>query len=229
MNRSKKPADYLALLEEIHGYLRPRTYVEIGVARGRSFSRVGPGTLAVGIDPVLSRQLPLNRSAKLFAMESDDFFEEHDLRQVLEGLPVDLAFIDGMHLSEYVLRDFMNLERFCDEGSALLVHDCYPRDAKAASRERDPVFWTGDVWKLIVCLRQYRPDLQIAVVDVPPTGLGIVTGLDPASSVLRDRYRELLERFVNMDYSVLEGEAPERLGVIANDWSLVREALPLPR
>jgi hypothetical protein len=226
---SQKPADYLALLGQIHGHLRPRTYVEIGVARGRSFARVGPGTLAVGIDPILSQQNPLNRSAKLFAMESDEFFEEHDLHAVLDGLPVDLAFIDGMHLFEYVLRDFMNLERFCGERSAVLVHDCYPRDAKAASRERDPVFWTGDVWKLIVCLRQYRPDLEIAVVDVPPTGLGIVTRLDPASSVLRDRHGELLERFVNMDYSALEGDARARLGVIDNDWNLVRQALPAGR
>jgi hypothetical protein len=91
------------------------------------------------------------------------------------------------------------------------------------------VFWTGDVWKLIVCLRQYRPDLEIAVVDVPPTGLGIVTRLDPASSVLRDRQGELLERFVNMDYSALEGDARARLGVIDNDWNLVRQALPAGR
>jgi hypothetical protein len=227
--RSQIPADYLALLGQIHGLLRPRTYVEIGVARGRSFARVGPETLAVGIDPILSQLHPLNRSAKLFAMESDEFFEEHDLRAVLDGLPVDLAFIDGMHLFEYVLRDFMNLERFCGEHSTVLVHDCYPRDAKTASRERETVCWAGDVWKLIVCLRQYRPDLEIVVVDVQPTGLGIVTRLDSGSSVLRDRYPELLERFVNMDYSLLEGKAREKLGVIANDWGLVREALPLPR
>jgi methyltransferase family protein len=225
-----QPPNYLALLGQIHGHLQPRTYVEIGVAlRGRSFARVRPETLAVGIDPILDRVNPRNRSAKLFAMESDAFFEAHDLAAVLEGQTLDLAFIDGMHLFEYALRDFMNLERFCGEHSAILVHDCYPRDAVAAARERNEVFWTGDVWKLIVCLKQYRPDLAVSVVDVPPSGLGVITHLDPSSSELRTRYDELLERFVDMDYAELERGAEDKLGIVANDWRVVRRVLPQPR
>jgi hypothetical protein len=35
------------------------------------------------------------------------------VRALLGGLPVELGFIDGMHLFEFALRDFMNLERLC--------------------------------------------------------------------------------------------------------------------
>jgi hypothetical protein len=96
--------NYIDLLGRIHRQLAPKTYVEIGVSRGRSFRQVLPETLAVGIDPTLSMLQPVNRAANVFALESDEFFEKKDLRAVLNGRPVDLAFIDGMHLFEFALR-----------------------------------------------------------------------------------------------------------------------------
>jgi hypothetical protein len=219
---------YRLLLERIHRYLAPKTYVEIGLAEGMSFRKVLPETLAVGIDPVVSIRQPLNSPVKLFALESDEFFARHDLRSVLNGQSVDLAFIDGMHLFEFALRDFMNLERFCSGRSTILVHDCYPRDSETSSRERTTVFWTGDVWKVILCLSQYRPDLRIGVVDVPQTGLGVISNLDPDSSALGDNYVEICRTFIDLDYSELDDGKDEKLKLVPNDWDVIRALLPVP-
>jgi len=217
---------HVALLEEVHARLAPRTYVEIGVFEGRSFSKALPETVAVGIDPILARQQPVNRPAKLFALTSDEFFAQHDLTSVLDGRPVDLAFIDGMHLFEFALRDFMHLEKFCTSDSVILLHDCYPGNAKIGARKAITEWWAGDVWKLVICLKEYRPELQISVVDVPPTGLGILTGLNPGSRVLEDHYEEICGRFLSMNYSVLADGKEQKLNRVANDWEIVQRLLP---
>ncbi len=219
--------DYCDILDKIHQHLLPRTYVEIGVARGRTLTLALPGTRCVGIDPEPAVEYHLPRSTQLFAETSDDFFAGHDLVQVLGGLPVDLAFIDGFHHFEFALRDFVNLERACHEHSTILVHDCLPRDAVTASRERTTDFWSGDVWRLIVLLAEYRPDLEVSVVDCAPTGLGVVRGLDPASDVLDEHMDEIVARYLDVPYEALETDAVrERFARATGDWETVRRLLP---
>lgn len=213
-------------MRRIHRYVVPSTYVEIGIYHGRSFYQVLPTTLAVGIDPILNRLQPINPTAKYFPLESDEFFAEHDLHAELNGQAVDLAFIDGMHLFEYVLRDFMNIERYCHHESAILLHDCYPRDRASAGREPTSAFWSGDVWKLIPCLSKYRPELDVFVVDIPPTGVGIIGNLDPSSTVLKDHYDDVCRAFIDLDYSILEDGKKDKLNVVPNDWELIRNRLP---
>ena len=205
---------YFALLERLHERLRPRTYVEIGVHLGRSLGRVPPGTKSIGIDPEPVIADPaVEEASKIFRVTSDDFFRDHDLRSELGGLPVDLAFIDGMHLFEFALRDFMNLERYCTARSVIMFHDCYPAKREHAEREwSDTVAWCGDVWKLIPCLREQRPDLNVAAIDVRPAGMGIITGLDPDSSVLSDSYDEIEARYRALDYDWVEAGKEERAG-----------------
>jgi hypothetical protein len=218
--------DYLALLERIHDYLLPRTYVEIGVFRGRSLSLTLPGTLGIGIDPAPSIRYPIDRSAKLFKLTSDDFFTQYDLDSVLQGQPVDLAFIDGMHLFEFTLRDFLHLERYCTEESTILVHDVDPLSEQMAARVQTSGPWSGDVWKLVPCLKEYRPDLRIATVDVPPAGLGIIRGLDRTSNTLAERFEEICARSGELEYAAIRGDREAILNRVASDWSAVQTLLP---
>src|SRR6185436_7092029 len=164
-----------------------RTYLEIGVETGYSIQFAAPGTRAIGVDPKPAIAVPLGPHVQIFAETSDAFFAHRDVRAALGGLPLDLAFIDGMHHFEFALRDFMNIERLCVAQSTVLIHDCFPRDRRTAQREPDPQFWAGDVWRLVVLLKKYRPDLQIHTVATPPTGLAIVRNLDPSSQVIGDR------------------------------------------
>ena len=69
-------------------------------------------------------------------------------------------------------------------------------------RSARPGYWTGDVWKMIPILRQWRPDLRIAVVDAPPTGLALVTKLDSESSILKDNYNKIVDTYLDRDLGV---------------------------
>lgn len=135
-------ADYYDWLERFHQWLRPASYVEIGLGHGRSLALAGPDTKAVGIDPYqgfwerLNYVCPYN-PATLFPLTSDDFFEQHDLREVMGQETFDLGFIDGLHLFEQALKDFINLERYARADSVILIHDCLPIAPIVAERERD--------------------------------------------------------------------------------------------
>jgi hypothetical protein len=217
---------YVALLRLLHAHLRPRTYVEIGVASGRSLSCAQPGTLCIGIDPEPNVRRELPPRARVFELSSDGFFADHDVTSLLQGYPIDLAFIDGMHLFEYALRDFINLEKACGEESVIVVHDCNPPNARAAARERETGFWTGDVWKLIPCLKEHRPDLQVTVFDVPPSGLAIVTNVDPTSITLVDRYAQICDQFVDLGFEKNDVERTKMLNLMPAEWNLVEDMLP---
>lgn len=218
-------SDYYALLERLHGFLQPRTYVEIGFREGQSFALAKTAAHSVAIDPAPAPRAALPSGAKLFRMTSDAFFAEHDLRAELGGHPLDLAFIDGMHLFEFVLRDFINLEKYCERGSTILVHDCYPIDEATAARERTTTMWSGDVWKLVLCLKKNRPDLRVACVDVPPTGLGIIRNLDPSSTVLSRSLPAICDEFIPCEYERIAADKAGQLNRIDNDWAEVRALL----
>jgi len=135
-------------------------------------------------------------------MSSDDFFATVDPTVVL-GRQIDLAFLDGLHLSEALLRDFLNVERVCQSNSVIVLHDCLPVDLIMAERQqysRDRQsdmhrlgWWTGDAWRCALLLKRRRLNLRIAALDAPPTGLVLITNLDPDSTLLAERYQTLVE------------------------------------
>jgi hypothetical protein len=159
-------------------------------------------------------------------MTSDAFFEQYDVRDLFGGLPVDIGYIDGLHLFEFALRDFINLERVSSSDSVILIDDTDPPTPVSASRERATNVWAGDVWKLVVCLRRHRPDLEVSTVQVAPTGVTIVRGLDPRSKQLSDSYDELCEEFVDLPYSTIEHDKQAALNSVAPIWSEVVRRLP---
>jgi predicted O-methyltransferase YrrM len=226
MSRLTLPGeDYFAVLGRIHQYLQPRTYLEIGVSRGRSLERVLPQTAVIGIDPEPKLAKPLGSNQKLFTATSDDFFAQHDPRSEFGGRPVDMAFIDGMHRFEFALRDFINVERYCAPSSVILMHDCYPLDARTAQREQQSGFWSGDIWRLLLLLRERRPDLVVRTIGTPPTGLGIVLNPNPDSRLLSANVDELLREYLARDFSVLEGRQAAALGLVPNEWPAIRALL----
>jgi hypothetical protein len=218
---------YLVLLAQLHQYLKPRTYVEIGVWEGASLRLAQRGTTTIGIDPDPHITSALPEHIRVVRETSDGFFEHHDLKRELENRAVELAFIDGMHQFEFVLRDFMNLEASSARNAMILIHDCYPRDA--ASSERDVVpgidFWTGDVWRAVVALRRYRPDLDVLTLACPPTGVGLIRKLDPSSGVLRGQYEEIVDEMLEYDFFVFQQNQDAELNLMGGDWPTVRRLL----
>jgi hypothetical protein len=221
----KSEADYYGLLPRIHSFLKPSTYVEIGVRKGASIRLASAARAVVGIDPEPQLAAPLPPSMRVFRMTSDEFFARHSLAEELGGRNFDLAFIDGMHLFEFALRDFINLERAAGPRSTILVHDCYPVSRETSQRQRTTDLWSGDVWKLIVCLKKYRPDLELWTIDVPPTGLGVIRRLDPASKILASRLDDLCGEFVPQDYSEIATDKARRLNRRENQWDEIQSIL----
>ena len=185
------------LLAAIHQRLAPRTYFEIGVRTGRSLtlSRVP----SIGVDPFYSVTRELHCDLHLVRTTSDEFFaRQHPFAHFPEPV-FDLAFIDGMHLAEFALRDFINTERYSHPGSVIVIDDVLPRNDREASREHVSGAWAGDVFKMIDVLRDRRPDLVILELDTAPTGTLVVLLPDASDHSLVGVYDEVVEDFVVPD------------------------------
>lgn len=177
--------NYLEALGLTHETLRPANYCEIGCRLGHSLAlSTAP---AIGVDPNYEIKVALATPTRLFNTTSDSFFAQDDVAQTL-GAPIDLAFIDGLHLVEFALRDFMNLEKHAAANSVIAIDDLLPQHMDYTSRERNTRIWTGDVYRLIPILRHYRPDLEIRIYDIEMKGFGLVSQLDPSSGVLAANY-----------------------------------------
>jgi hypothetical protein len=193
--------EYHTFLGGLHGAVLFDWYLEVGCRKGDSFAPVRGKTVAV--DPFfrLRRHVMNVKPALLLCqMTSDDFFAQDFLGRL--GVRVSFSFLDGMHLFEYLLRDFINTEARSLPGGVIALHDCCPFNLGMTTRDLANLprkFWTGDVWKLIPILKEYRPDLVLRVLDCAPTGLVLVTGLDPENTILRDRYDEIVARFAEVD------------------------------
>jgi hypothetical protein len=193
---------YQHCLRDLHQAIKPKTYFEIGTLAGDTLRLASCRSIAV--DPAFRLSHPSvgdKPALHMFQMESDAFFATQDPIALLGG-PIDLAFLDGMHLYEFLLRDFIHTERACHSGSMVVLHDCVPLDPFMATRDSDdqkirsqskhPLWWTGDVWKVVTILQHYRPDLKVTLFDAPPTGMVVITDLNPSDRTLSEHYASIL-------------------------------------
>ena len=129
---------YHAVLARLHEILRPRSYLEIGVETGATLALAR--CPSIGIDPAfrftdmeLMDRITAKPSLLLYKMASDAFFAEHSPTTLL-GRPLEMAFLDGMHRCEYLLRDFINTEIHCRPNAVVALHDCVPLEMPMAER-----------------------------------------------------------------------------------------------
>jgi hypothetical protein len=188
---------------------RKGTYLEIGVNLGDTLRRIDART-KIAVDPVFgswrrlfasrfrSRKvvfaswkllfasrfasvkaaLPIRARQYAFSTTSDAFFARH--MGLLRRFPVTVALIDGLHTAEQAYRDVVNTVAVLDSPGVVLVHDCNPVSAAAASPTFTTGKWNGEVWKAIVRLRAERTDLRVTVLDCDQ-GLGVVSLGQPDS------------------------------------------------
>ncbi len=206
-------SNYREVLATIHATLQPRNYFEIGTREGDTLALAKCDAIAV--DPTFVIADPTifstRRMSLLYQMTSDDFFARFDPRNLF-GEPVQFAFLDGMHRCEFLLRDFYNTEAVSAPNSVIALHDCLPPELPMTARTEAGIvpvkpsrtgWWTGDVWRTALLLKQVRPDLEILALDSFPTGLVLVTSLDPGSSYLKDNYNALLKRMMSYDLATI--------------------------
>ncbi|MBA3288026.1 MAG: class I SAM-dependent methyltransferase [Acidimicrobiia bacterium] len=200
------------LLAALHANLAPRTYLEIGVRDGRSLTLSRATT--IGVDPAFEVTSPVACDLRLVKATSDEFFAAADAREHFAGLPVDLAFIDGLHHAEFAYRDFFNTEAWCGPASVIVLDDVMPRTADEASRAGGDGVQAGDVFKAVEIIRERRPDLTVIPVNTRRTGMLVVLGVDPTSTVLRDRYDEVVARLESDDPQSVPDHVLRRTGAV---------------
>lgn len=199
---------YYDVLRRLHQTMLFDCYFEIGSHEGDSLAL--SHSRSVAVDPFFRAEknvLGVKPQLMMFQCGSDEFFASDFLKR--NDMTIAFGFLDGMHWFEYLLRDFINSERNARASSVIALHDCCPMNHQMTTRDvasiRPGKAWTGDVWKLIPILRQYRPDLDLTVLDCWPTGLVLVTGLDPGNDVLSRQYEQIVSEWGQVtlaDYGV---------------------------
>jgi hypothetical protein len=218
------PADgihYLEFLEQLHLKSSPKWYFEIGTNKGKSLELSKCRSIAVDPRFVLNVDVVGKKDfLALIQLPSDEAFESG----ILDGFAAkfDIAFLDGLHLVEYLLRDIINCERYMAEDGVMLLHDTRPFNLMSAERTPPGGAWAGDVWKILPILAEFRPDLRITHLDCKPTGLTLVQGPWGGSASLSNSYNEIIDRFVTM---TIDDYGPERLAadfpLVASDRALL--------
>ena len=188
-------------------------YLEIGLEAGLTLESVRAQAV-VGVDPKHRVNLfDLPPHIEIHTMGSDDFFRKcfDDARGPTTDF--DVVFVDGLHTFEQSYRDVVNSFGVLSDGGLVIVDDTVPSSSFAAipdqkeskrARKQHGVLetdWMGDVFRTILALHRFHPDIAIAtVVDDEHRGQTFLwrvsrrehpkQGLVPAS---RDDLQELHE------------------------------------
>ena len=140
-------------------------YLEIGVDDPEvNFKLINIPTKH-SVDPCIEFETTVD-----YKYPSDDFFFKLENGQL--NLPPnykwDIIFIDGLHISTQVERDFNNAFNHLSENGFILIHDANPptlwhaREDYIVEGLRKP--WNGTVWKAIYKLNALRSDLILHTV-----------------------------------------------------------------
>jgi len=197
---------YLSILEKFHETFNPEVYFEIGTRSGNSLKFAKNTAIAVDPDFRIVEEPISDRKKTFYYNQTSDSFFQNEASKVFSADKIDLAFLDGMHLFEFLLRDFANTEKYCKRNSIVFLHDCFPLNCEMTSRNEfaertDTSFrtmWTGDVWKTLQVLGKYRKDLQITCIGAPPTGLVAISNLDPKNEILSNCYARIMDEYADL-------------------------------
>jgi glycosyltransferase involved in cell wall biosynthesis len=158
--------------EVINSLTKPKDkYLEIGVEYGYTYSNTH-FLLKTGVDPDPKCSFP-----NIEKCLSDEFFllinEKGKKREKENDLgKYDVIFIDGMHHSENVLRDFNNSVNVLSKGGFLFLDDILPLNYNEQLKiprlhhYENGILkygeeWTGDVWKFVYhLLRKYLGNIN---------------------------------------------------------------------
>lgn len=191
---------YYEFMSALHSTTLFDWYLEIGCRKGTSFAPVRSKTIAV--DPFFRAAINIigtKPALHVFQTTSDDFFASGFLQK--NDIRLGLSFLDGMHLFEYLVRDFIGTEAASDPKGVIMMHDCVPLDLAMTTRDLTAIrgAWTGDVWKIVPILKKWRPDLKLTMLDLRPTGVLCVSKLSPGNTVLQDNYDQIIAEFMEQD------------------------------
>jgi hypothetical protein len=153
-------------------------YLEIGVEYGQTFLQTHfKDENKIGVDPDPKFDI-IGKKFKFIKATSDDFFKDRKVDS-LEDNKVEtpktfhVIFIDGMHQSEYFLRDFNNSVKALKNNGSIFIDDILPLTYNEQLKiPRKHYYengilkygeeWTGDIWKVVYhILKNYSHNLLL--------------------------------------------------------------------
>jgi hypothetical protein len=179
--------------------LDAKRYLEIGIYRGNTIERINVRE-RVGVDPVPRIDVSkLPPGCTFFAMTSDAYFASLDPQATF-----DVAFIDGLHTFEQTKTDLFNTLRHVPTGP-ILLDDTVPEDEAAALPELAAAIaqrrqsgskntsWMGDVWKLVMYIDRYLPQLDFRTIVGSGNEQTLVWRRQPGEAIVEQLGNELGE------------------------------------
>ena len=150
------------------GSVQNLKYLEIGTESGYTFRNI-KFTNKIGVDPD-----PKYIDNNITIKTSDEYFYDIENENKSNHLK-DVFFIDGMHLCDYVLKDYNNCIKYLNENGIIFIDDIMPINYDEQLRIPNKHYyynnilkygepWTGDIWKFIYFLiSNYRERIDIKV------------------------------------------------------------------
>lgn len=166
------------IINTLANKIQAKSYVEIGIDSGENFSQIFIGE-KISVDP--NPKIEVTHK-----MTSDDFFAS-----LPPDKTFDIIFIDGLHLSDQVIKDVRNSIKHVSDNGFVVMHDCNPptkehqdvegfdwTDGNHWPNKCGKHFgcnraWNGDVWKAFLYFRATDPTLKMFTVDTD-WGVGII-------------------------------------------------------
>ncbi len=157
-----------------------RSYLEIGLQRGRTFEQVRvPRRVGVEPFPMFAAEKP-PKCASIIVSTSDEFFNTLNATTTF-----DLVFLDGLHTYRQTYTDLINALAVCPSG-VVMIDDVVPTDpvsampdleesmAERARRGLEGTQWHGDVYKVMLAIHEFHPELRVRTMVGPDNAQALV-------------------------------------------------------
>lgn len=200
------------IIRRAHKIKQPKTYLEIGIETGNVLALASAAQRSIGVDPSPRLSAKLGPNTQVFKETSDAFFTSH-AAQLFSEERIDMCFIDGMHEARFAFRDFVNAEKWSNPDGVIFMHDVFPINEAIQRPVRDTCFWAGDVWKSLMAIMSFFPDLTVTTLSSPPAGIALITGLNPERDVQPETVWEAYRFMQNFVYADIEQSKSSALNV----------------
>jgi len=132
-----------------------KMYLEIGINNPNgNYNKINlPVQCKVGVDPCLD-----GVKDNLLPIDSDTFFK-------MQTDVFDLIFLDGLHHSDQIKKDFENALACLSDNGFIVIHDVLPENEEGTKVPRDTKQWWGDVYKWAMTVVDYRLEFKTFNID----------------------------------------------------------------
>jgi predicted O-methyltransferase YrrM len=168
-----------SFIASIASIARPKMYVELGLYKGETLSKVIPYVdNCIGIDmnrneSLDNLQTQYKDKLSIVYDKTDNFFVNFDKK-------IDMAFIDADHNAVSALRDFENVFKLLSDNGIIFMHDTDP-----INNDYIHPGYCGDSYKLVPLLEK-RDDINVITLPILEAGLSIIMKKNSTRTFLRN-------------------------------------------